>query len=156
MNERKREGGREEGGERDGERILAATTAFAPIVIDDKEEGGDRIYRYELIKMAVHQSQRGKGLGKTLIRYVLNHLNSEVAARSGNGKGKGALILESSTKLGAALALYKNHGFVTTHQRYLEDESATVSVFPSPYATADIMMKCSLEPATYTPYSMTA
>eukprot|EP00605_Chrysophyceae_sp_TOSAG23-4_P000164 GSChrysophyteH1.ASY1.ANO1.187.1 assembled CDS len=149
------------------EGVLAASTAFKPI-------GSPIQKRWELIKMAVHPAYRGQGLGKQLLRWTLNYLIEQIRKAGG---GRGSIVLESSSKLKAALTLYRSHGFVTTHQRDLNEEAAKraaweaeceairleaqktwgnnkvtfpkepKSNFPSPYTTADIIMECTLDPS---------
>ena len=93
--------------------ILAATTAFAPV-------GSQFAKKWELIKMAVHPAHRGNGLGKLLLRWTLDHLVDKIRK---SGGGQGSISLDSSTKLSAALTLYKSHGFVVMHQRDLVAEA---------------------------------
>lgn len=62
---------------------------------------GDGVY--ELTKMAVEDGHRGFGVGRLLMRGVLD------AYRQAGGR---ELFLESSSKLAPALALYESVGFV--------------------------------------------
>lgn len=85
----------------DGGRVLFAVDA------DDRAVGtvalkheGDGVY--ELTKMAVDPTARGLGLGRQLMEAALD------AWRQAGGR---ELFLESSTKLGPALALYESVGF---------------------------------------------
>ena len=75
---------------------------------------------YELAKMAVAVSWRGKGIGKILIEACLQK------ARELNA---GKILLFSSSKLQPAIALYTSYGF------------KHVEVTNSPFVTADIKME---------------
>jgi ribosomal protein S18 acetylase RimI-like enzyme len=57
---------------------------------------------FELVKLTVDREYRGKKIGKRLV---------ESAILFSKEKGKTRLLLESSTKLKAALSLYKSMGF---------------------------------------------
>lgn len=59
---------------------------------------------FELARMAVDAEHQGKGFGDILIQACLAKLNAIGAQR---------VYLVSNTKLQAAIALYKKHGFVT-------------------------------------------
>ena len=63
---------------------------------------GDGIF--ELARMAVSPLHQGKGFGQTLILHALSKL-VEIGAKK--------VYLVSNTKLEAAIALYKKHGFKT-------------------------------------------
>jgi len=60
--------------------------------------------RYELARMAVEPSERGKGFGNTLI---------EAALARARHLGASSVFLLSNTVLQAAIALYRKHGFIT-------------------------------------------
>ena len=79
----------------------------------------------ELIKLTVHESARGEGLGRRLADTCLAHARALGAAR---------VVLVSSSRLGAALKLYESMGF---EHRPLPDAL--------PYATADVYMVVSLD-----------
>ncbi len=79
--------------------------------------------QYELVKMAVDPAARGKGIGKLLLNYCLDH-----AKRIGAEK----ISLFSSTHLKTALKMYEEAGF-----KYMD-------VTDSPMLTADIKMEISL------------
>ena len=76
----------------DGEGRAIGTVAL-------KHEGGGV---YELTKMAVEPAQQGRGIGRLLMEGALR------AYRALRGR---ELFLESSSKLGPALALYESVGF---------------------------------------------
>lgn len=78
----------------------------------------------EVVKMAVAESHRGRGIGRQLMAGVISH------ARSIGARG---LYLESNTRLTPALRLYESVGFRRV------PESA-----PSPYARVDIAMELDL------------
>jgi len=76
---------------------------------------------YELARMTVHPDFRGRGLAHQLINACFNQLK-KINARK--------VYLISNTKLKAAIQLYKQHGFITTH------------LGPHPdYQRADIVME---------------
>jgi putative acetyltransferase len=79
----------------------------------------------ELIKLTVHESARGAGLGRRLAATCLAHARALGAAR---------VVLVSSSRLGAALTLYESMGF---EHRSMPDDV--------PYATADVYMVLDLE-----------
>lgn len=60
--------------------------------------------RYQLARMAVEPGERGKGYGNHLIEHALNKAWSLEAT---------SVFLLSNTRLEAALALYRKHGFQT-------------------------------------------
>lgn len=78
--------------ERDGRERAVGTVAL-------RHEGADV---YELTKMAVEPGHRGAGIGRRLMEGALT------AFRALGGR---ELFLESSSKLGPALALYESVGF---------------------------------------------
>jgi predicted N-acetyltransferase YhbS len=59
---------------------------------------------YQLARMAVEPSERGKGYGNVLIRAALERVRESGAAR---------VYLHSNTVLASAIALYRKHGFNT-------------------------------------------
>lgn len=63
----------------------------------------DRIY--ELSKMAVHPSARGRGLGNLLMDAIIGWAREHHAKQ---------IFLESNTVLGIAIKLYEKYGFETT------------------------------------------
>ncbi len=79
---------------------------------------------YELAKMAVTASARGRGFGVLLIRSIIDFAR---------GAGAEELILSSNTKLAAALRLYEKYGFQPIP--HISDER---------YHRVDIMMRLSL------------
>lgn len=66
---------------------------------------GDGVF--ELSRMTVSTSARGKGYSNALVEACLLKL-TDIAARK--------VYLLSNTKLQAAIALYKKHGFITIQQ----------------------------------------
>lgn len=82
------------------------------------------VNEYELAKMAVTQSFRGKGISKLLLKRCLNK-----AVESGAGK----VWLVSNSKLSSAISLYEKFGF-----RY-------VPVGDTHYSNADIRMELYLD-----------
>jgi len=81
---------------------------------------------FELAKMGVAESERGKGVGRTLLDYVI-----AAARRSGSTR----LYLETNHALVNAIHLYESVGF--TH---LKPED----IIPSPYVRADVYMEMRL------------
>ena len=83
----------------------------------------------ELLKLAVAQSERGRGLGRRLLAECVERARASGVQR---------LVLVSSTRLEPALRLYESAGFV---YRPLPASN--------PYATADVYMELDLDaPAT--------
>jgi N-acetylglutamate synthase-like GNAT family acetyltransferase len=81
-------------------------------------------YRFELARMAVDRTERGKGYGDVLIRAALQRARES---------GATSVFLLSNTVLEPAIALYRKHGFVT------------VSEGPHPvYARCNIVMERAL------------
>jgi ribosomal protein S18 acetylase RimI-like enzyme len=80
--------------------------------------------RYQLARMAVDTTLRGKGYGNALMLAAIAHAKSI---------GADLLYLLSNTKLAAALALYRKHGF-----RSLSEGAHPV------YARCDIVMELRL------------
>lgn len=84
-------------------------------------DGADR---FQLARMAVEPSERGKGYGDALIRAAIELARAQGAA---------SIYLLSNTKLVPAIALYEKHGFIT------------VSEGPHPvYARCNIVMQLRL------------
>ncbi len=81
---------------------------------------------FELAKMTVAESERGRGLGRQLLEEVV-----ALARRLAIGR----LYLETNSKLQNAVHLYEAVGF-----RHLPPEE----VKPSPYARADVFMQMHL------------
>lgn len=75
---------------------------------------------YELAKMAVHKSHRGKGISKHLLNKCIEFARSKGARR---------IMLYSNSQLKSALALYRSYGF------------RDVALGDSPFATADVKME---------------
>ena len=138
---------------------------------------------WDLLKMAVCPQHQGKGLGKLVLQWIIDTLTEKTrkwstaastpSSSSFSQHPVGRLVLETSSKLKAAVAMYKGQGFQTTHQRDLtarydgmeqeakEDgttssDSAppttggvgerTSDSFPGPYALADVIMELKLCP----------
>ena len=100
---------------------VVGTAALKPA---HQDHGGD----WELCKLAVDRQARGQGLGERLVRAVID------AARR---RGADRLTLYSSSKLEAALRLYRRVGFVPFAEGA---EAAALSGF----ATCDIMLAMDL------------
>jgi GNAT superfamily N-acetyltransferase len=64
-------------------------------------------YRFELARMAVDRTERGKGYGDVLIRAALQRARES---------GATSVFLLSNTVLEPAIALYRKHGFVTVSE----------------------------------------
>lgn len=75
---------------------------------------------FELTKMAVEESRRGQGIGRKLIHAAIAKF-WELGGRS--------LWLESSTKLGPALRLYEQAGFVRQPERRAGSEYVRADVY---------------------------
>ena len=73
--------------------VAAGTVAL--VKMDDEH--------FELAKMAVSPEFRGRKIGDALMRACIDFAATKGASR---------IILESNTKQGAAIRLYKKHGFV--------------------------------------------
>lgn len=82
------------------------------------EDGG-----YELAKMAVHETARGRGIGKRLMAAAIERARGRNAPR---------LYIETNSSLTNAIGLYAAHGFVHLPPR------------PTPYARADVWMELRL------------
>ena len=83
------------------------------------EDGG-----FEVAKMAVADSHKGRGLGRALMAACVERARTAGAPR---------LYLETNSKLAPALGLYRSFGFVQ-----IEPPE------PSPYARADVVMELRL------------
>jgi len=77
---------------------------------------------FELAKMTVSEAARGKGIGRTLLRFAIRHARELGAHR---------LYLESNTKAASAIHLYEELGF-----RHIPDPKHV-----SKYARADTFME---------------
>src|SRR5262245_53471547 len=97
---------------RDGN--VVGTAAITPHAPDEAE----------LLKLAVAESERGRGLGRCLLNECIERARA---------MGTRRLVLVSSTKLGPALRLYESAGFV-----YHPVPASTL------YATADVYMELDL------------
>jgi len=78
---------------------------------------------YEVAKMTVAESQRGRGLGRKILAYTI---------AQGKALGATSLYLETNDTLHDAIHLYEELGF-----RHLPPERVT----PSPYARANVFME---------------
>ncbi|MBC7927140.1 MAG: GNAT family N-acetyltransferase [Bryobacteraceae bacterium] len=78
---------------------------------------------FEVAKMAVDPASQGSGVGRRLLKAVIERARLAGAKR---------LSLETNRKLGAALRLYESAGF-----QHIPPER----VIPSPYARADVSME---------------
>ena len=85
---------------------------------------GDGVY--ELSKMAVDPSERGRGIGRRLM---------EAAIARGRELGGSSLFLGSNRRLVAAVSLYESVGFVHV---------APDAIGPLPYTRADVWMSLAL------------
>lgn len=83
---------------------------------------------FELSKMGVDESERGRGIGRRLLQYVI----SEAAQR-----GITRLYLETNSILRNAIHLYEAVGFTHVPQE---------RVTPSPYQRANVYMEMALAP----------
>ena len=86
---------------------------------------GDDIF--ELAKMVVSPSMRGKGIGDRLIAACIEHARNA---------GRSRIFLLSNTLLTPAIKLYRKHGFIET----LTDER-------SPYESVNIRMELAITEA---------
>lgn len=78
---------------------------------------------FEVAKMAVAESRRGRGIGRKVLEYTIEHAKKIGATR---------LYLETNRKLANAIHLYESVGF----QHVSPDQ-----VIPSPYARANVFME---------------
>ncbi|WP_420593329.1 GNAT family N-acetyltransferase [Robiginitalea biformata] len=106
-----------------GGHILVALAGGQPVGVCALLASGRPGYDFELAKMGVDPASQGRGIGRALARAIL-----EVARNSGARK----IFLESSTRLPAALSLYRKLGF------------REIAGGPSPYKRSDIRMGLSL------------
>ncbi len=81
---------------------------------------------FEVAKMAVAENLRGRGIGRVLLRGVIDAARDLGAIR---------LYIETNHTLQNAIALYRSEGF-----EHLRPED----VEPSPYARADVYMQMAL------------
>ncbi|HWC16357.1 MAG TPA: GNAT family N-acetyltransferase [Terriglobales bacterium] len=81
---------------------------------------------FELAKMAVQESLRGRGIGRKILDYTIVQAKNIGATR---------LYLETNRKLANAIHLYESVGF---------QHVAPELVIPSPYARANVFMELSL------------
>jgi GNAT superfamily N-acetyltransferase len=79
---------------------------------------------FELAKMAVADTHKGRGLGRALLAAAVDRARAAGAPR---------LYLETNSGLAPALALYRSFGFVEV-----------IPAEPSPYARADVCMELRL------------
>lgn len=82
---------------------------------------------YELAKMAVDETQRGKGYGRLLMSHAIEQAHQLKAE---------ALILRSNSQLKSALRLYKAFGFV---------DAPDLLVAGNDYARANVAMRLRLK-----------
>ncbi len=82
--------------------------------------------RFEVAKMTVAEAERGHGVGRQLLEYVVEYARERSAGR---------LYLETNSKLQSAIRIYEAVGF-----RYLPADRVT----PSPYARANVYMEMAL------------
>jgi len=105
-----------------GGRVLFALEAGEPVgccALIALPGGG-----FELAKMAVADTRRGRGLGRALMA---------AAVEGARAAGAPRLYLETNSALAPALALYRSFGFVEV-----------IPAEPSPYARADVCMELRL------------
>ena len=81
---------------------------------------------FELAKMAVAESMRGRGIGRKVLEYAI---------QQGRKIGARRFYLETNRKLANAIHLYESVGF----QHVSPDQ-----VIPSPYARANVFMEMKL------------
>ena len=113
------------------ENIIAPGGHIFMALIDDRPVGccallpmGPR--EFELAKMAVLESERGRGIGRKVLEYAISQAKRLGAER---------LYLETNRKLANAIHLYESVGF----QHVSPDQ-----VIPSPYARANVFMEMAL------------
>ena len=106
--------------------------------------------KWELVKLAVHPSFRGKGLAKKLLKYVIHYCidemkrlkTSKLACDSDedddddNDSNTGKIYLDTSSKLIEAIKLYSKFGF------QIIENSPELGVL---YDTADVYMERSVD-----------
>ena len=98
-------------------------TAVGCVALLPMPDGG-----YELLKMAVAEAARGAGLGRRLI---------EACVEAARAAGGWRLYLETSSRLGPALQLYRSVGF---------GELDPADIPPTEYERCDIWMELKLTP----------
>ena len=82
--------------------------------------------RFEVAKMTIAESERGRGIGKQLLEHVIAFAREQSIKH---------LYLETNTKLANAIRLYEAVGF-----RHLPAEK----IKPSPYTRANVYMEMTL------------
>jgi ribosomal protein S18 acetylase RimI-like enzyme len=82
---------------------------------------------WEIAKMAVSKSERGQGIGRQLLEYVIQYAAARSIPR---------LYIETNSSLENAIHLYESVGF-----RHIPPER----VKPSPYARADVFLERMLD-----------
>jgi len=110
------------------ENILAPGGHIFMALIDDLPVGCCALLpmgpkEFELAKMAVLESERGRGIGRKVLEYAITQAKKLGAER---------LYLETNRKLANAIHLYESVGF----QPVSPDQ-----VIPSPYARANVFME---------------
>ena len=113
------------------ENILAPGGHIFMALIDDLPVGCCALLpmgpkEFELAKMAVLESERGRGIGRKVLEYAITQAKKLGAER---------LYLETNRKLANAIHLYESVGF----QPVSPDQ-----VIPSPYARANMFMEMAL------------
>ena len=113
------------------ENILAPGGHIFMALIDDLPVGCCALLpmgpkEFELAKMAVLESERGRGIGRKVLEYAIAQAKKLGAER---------LYLETNRKLANAIHLYESVGF----QPVSPDQ-----VIPSPYARANMFMEMAL------------
>lgn len=81
---------------------------------------------FELAKMAVLESERGRGVGRKVIEFAVEYARNLQARR---------IYLETNRKLGNAIHLYESVGF-----RHVSPDQ----IPPTPYARANVFMEMKL------------
>jgi putative acetyltransferase len=110
----------------DPEGIVIARGGCIFLAMDDKKVVGtaglwkENEKEYELVKMAVDPSYRGKGISKLLLDHCLEETKKLKAKK---------IFLFSNSQLKTALKLYEQYGF-----RHVDPKD-------SPYVTADVKME---------------
>ncbi len=103
----------------DGGYVISLTKSDQVIAVCALFNKSDGIY--ELARMTVHPNFRGQGLAHQLMEACFDQLRKIKAQK---------VYLISNTQLKAAIQLYKQHGFITTHRGPHPD-----------YQRADIVME---------------
>ena len=94
---------------------IKAGVAVGCVALIKMDDGG-----YEVAKMTVGETLRGLGLGRMLMQRCIE---------AGAERGATRLYLETSSRLGPALSLYRAMGF------------CDLNPTPSPYVRADVFME---------------